>query len=274
MLSVCGTIYLNPNVVPFAQSILDRASDPDGIEFVITEDEAGSDLMAQCFDKIRSMTKRLKVLPVPKEERLAHFEHCINFYERENIVPQNYVLEFRTRLSLYESGKIPRMWCPPAWNYNRSVAASSGDVILVTPTDLLCTFDLSRDYRRFKEEKEKRAHLCLLFGLSVGNPTRHHGTKMFNRTLYTAISWTDPKFSSQRFSYDARWLFRSYAEDEFNKMAEKAGAEARGWEERFGERRIFEMPASPWWPAYIFANPADNDYFVKQAKAYVRKGAP
>ena len=251
MLSVCGSIYQNGNIVPFVRSILDLAGDPDDIEFSIVEDEAGSDLMAGCWDRIRSMTHRLKVTPITKEERVAYFGECIAFYERESIWPAEVTRELRDRLGLYESGRIPRIWFPPAKPYNLSVEASSGDVILNTPVDLIAHFDLTDLYRKFKEALKTRAFLSLHLGLKGGNMVRHHGTRIFNRTLFAVIRKTDRKWSPKPFGFDERWFPNAFFDDDWNTRAQMAGAESRGWEEFFGERRFLSMPDSPWQPEYL-----------------------
>ena len=269
MLSVCGSIYLNTNLFRFVRSILDKASDPTNIEFSVVEDEAGSDLMAECFEKIRSMTKRLKVTPITKEERLNYFDECIDFYEREAIYPPDRIEELRRRLDGYMLGEIPRIWFPPARNYDLSIMASSGDVILNTPLDLIVNFDVSECYRVFKETLEPSKHLSVLFGLEQGNIVRHHGTRLFNRDLFGALRKTDPRYSHRYFSFDERWFANAFFDDDWNTRAEKVGAVSRGWEEIFGERRFLTMVDSPWLPDYLCDDMVrDFPYFNKRILDY------
>lgn len=272
MLSICGCIYLNQNIVPFARSVLENANDPDNIEFSVVEDEAGSDLMASCFETIKTMTKRLKVIQVSKEERLAHFERCIGFYEREEIFPPERIEEFRRRVEFYGSGQIQRIWFHPSWLYDRAVEASEGDVVLVTPLDLLVTFSLSEAYKRFKEGMGQRKYLCLLFGLREGNRVRQHGIKIFNKDLFYALRIKDPKFSAEPMSFDGRWLSPAFTEDDFNLRAQKAGGECVGWEEFFGEPRVLLMPDSPWFPEYICNDMGrDHPYFLDCIMRYLAR---
>ena len=252
MLSICGAIYANGNIVPFVRSVLDQAKDPDQIEFSVVEDEAGSDLMAKSFEEIRTLTKNLKVFANTKEDRIAYFERCLGFYSREQVFPPRLIRHLRHRLERYALGEIPRIWFPPGRLYNRAVAESSGDVILNVPLDLLIHFDLSRIYEAFKEALSKREHLCVLFGLKEGNPVRQHGLKMFDRSLFELLKEVDPGYSDEPFSFEERWFHPAWHEDYWNERAARVGkAEARGWEELFGERLLFSMPDSPWAPEYL-----------------------
>lgn len=270
MLSICGSIYANANFLPFVRSVIDNAKEPDQIEFVAVEDEAGSELMAKCFDQVRTVTKNLKVLQETKEARIAHFNKVIAFYERESIFKPEKIAELRSRLALYISGKIPRIWFPPGRLYNRAVEASSGDVILNTPLDLLVHFDLSRIYTQFKKELSVRKHLCVLFGLKEGNRVRQHGLKMFDRKLYEALKERDPKYSDTAFSFEERWFHPAWHEDYWNDKAMRAGGEARGWEELFGEQLLFSMPESPWMPEYLCEKLLENSaYFLGCFKKYL-----
>ncbi len=252
MLSICGSIYDNANIVKFVRSVLDQAKDPDVIEFSVVEDEAGSYLMLKCFDEIRTLTKNIKVFSVTKEDRIAYIRRCIDFYSRERIFPPRMILQFRDRLKRYADGSIPRIWFPPGRLYNKAVAESSGDVILNVPLDLLVHFDLSRIYAEFKEALSKREHLCVFFGLKEGNPVRQHGLRMFDRALFDLLKEVDPAYSVEPFSFEERWFHPAWHEDYWNERAGRIGkAEARGWEELFGERLLFSMPESPWAPEYL-----------------------
>jgi len=274
MLSVCGSIYMNENIVPFVRSILDKASDPDNIEFSVVEDEAGSDLMAECFEKIRSMTKRLKVTQVTKEERIDYFGQCIMFYERESIYPPDRINELLDRLGQYASEDLSRIWFPPARNYDLSVKVSSGDVILNTPLDLIINFDVSEAYRKFKETLAPGKHLSILFGLEQGNIVRHHGTRLFNRELFDVLKKNDPRYSPRFFSFDERWFANAFFDDDWNDRAEDVGAVSRGWEEIFGERRFLTMITSPWLPEYLAKGMESNFlYFKERIQEYqLRRG--
>ncbi len=270
MLSICGSIYANANLVPFVRSVLDNTKSPDEIEFSIVEDEAGSEMMAKCFEEVRALTKRLSVIPVTKEERVAYFGRCIGFYGKELIFPAKKVIEFRRRLTLYEKGKIKRIWFPPTRNYNKSVEASSGDVILITPLDLHVDFDLVEAYQKMKEATAGREYLALQFGLKEGNRVRCHGIRIFTRSVYEALKQTDPKFSPEPFSFDERWFTLGFYEDDWNERARLLGAESRGWEEKFGEARMFSMPPSPWFPEYLCADMIrDVQFFNERIKSYV-----
>jgi hypothetical protein len=252
MLSICGSIYMNGNIVPFVRSVLDGASDPDGIEFSVVEDEAGSELMAKTFEEVRALTRNLKVLQVSKEDRVAYFRRCITFYERETIFAPERIAEFHARVDRYEDGDVPRIWFPPGRLYNRAVEASSGDVILNTPLDLLVHFDLSRIYLEFKAALAQREHLCVHFGLREGNPVRQHGLRMFDRALFDALKERDENYSDEEFSFEERWFHPAWHEDYWNEKAGRIGnAVAKGWEELFGERLLFSMPESPWAPVYL-----------------------
>jgi hypothetical protein len=269
MLSVCGSIYQNENLLRFVRSILDKASDPDNIEFSVVEDEAGSEVMLDCFDQIYSMTKNLKVVQVTKEERVDYFEQCILFYERESIFPPDRISELYRRLRWYISGKLSRVWFPPARNYDLSIKYSSGDVILNTPLDLIVNFDLSEAYRKFKEKLAPGKNLSILFGLEQGNIVRHHGTRLFNRDLFDLLKKNDPRYSPTFFSFDERWFANAFFDDDWNTRAEKAGAVSRGWEEIFGERRFLTMIDSPWLPEYLSDNMIEDfPYFAKCIQEY------
>lgn len=270
MLSICGGIYHNANIVPFVRSVLENADEPGEIEFSVAEDESGTDLMARAFEKVRTMTKNLNVIQVPKEERITYFERCIAFYEREKIFPRDTTLRFRHRLSMYASGNS-KLWWHPAWLHNKVVAASSGEVILLTPLDLLATFDLTKTYRQFKEARALRKHLCVLFGLREGNKVRQHGIKMFNRGLFDTLKKSDPKYGPGKFTFDERWFSPAYGEDDWNERARLAGGESLGWEELFGEPRMFLMPDSPWFPEYICDDMArDHGAFLTCMQGYLK----
>lgn len=274
VLSICGSIYLNGNIVPFVRTVLENASNPDEIEFVVVDDESGSDLMAQSFDAIRKMTPRLTLMEVPKEERLAYFRRCVDFYEREAIFSPEKIAEFRERLALYEDRKIARIWFPTSRNFNRAVEASTGDVVFVTPLDLLVPFDLSKVYEKFKEAKAAREHLCLQFGLDCGNRVRHHGSRIFNRGVYEALKRTDPRFSQEQFSFDERWFVVSVYEDEWNERARKIGGISKGWEEVFREPMVMTMIDSPWFPEYLCRNMlSDFSYFIERITQYLLREA-
>ena len=261
MLSVCGSVYQDGYFLDFVRGILDRASNPDGIEFVVSEDEAGSQVMAEVFDQVRSMTRHLKVLPVPRQERVDYIRKCVSFYERERIFPPSSIGEFRARLDRYESGQLPRMWFAPAWNYNRAISAASGDVIVNTPMDLHIHFDLWAAYLKFARAAASRNHLLVHFGLRNTDEFRYHGLRMFDRGLFLALKKRDLRFTSERrppgpppsmeFSFDERWFVRALYDDDWNDRAILAGGGSLGWEELFGERLLFSMPDSSWQPEYL-----------------------
>lgn len=274
MLSICGSIYDNGNIVKFVRSVLDHAKNPDEIEFSVVEDEAGSYLMTKSFNEIREMTPRLNVIQVTKEERVAYFEHCLDFYAAQRIFPARKIIEMRRRLHAYVTGEIPRIWFPPTRNYNKAVEASTGDVIVITPLDLKVPFDLSECYSKFKAAMNGQEYLSLQFGLKEGNQKRCHGIRIFNRATYEALKQTDPNFSSEPFSFDERWFTLGFYEDEWNERARLLGARSVGWEELFGEARMFEMPPSPWFPEYLCRDMAGNvQTFNESIAAYLSRPA-
>lgn len=260
---------MNGNIVPFVQSILEKADNPGDIEFSVVEDEAGSDMMAECFDKIRSMTRWLKVTPVTKEERIKYFGRCIEFYEKGWIFPVELTDQLRNRLTMYQYGEIPRLWFPPARNYDLSIQNSTGDVILNTPLDLVVNFNLSECYRKFKERLAPDSNLSLMFGLEQGNIVRHHGTRLFNRGLFYRLKKVDQNYSPESFSFDERWFANAFFDDDWNRRAEKIGAVSKGWEEVTGERRYLTMINSPWMPEYLSENMIENfPCYERNIRAY------
>jgi hypothetical protein len=253
MLSICGSTYRNPNVVLFVRSVLEQATNPDDFEFVVAEDESGSDEVAGYFDQIRKMTKHLRVLPVPKAERIKRIQQCIDLYTREEVFPEDVMTEVRQTLARYESGQIKNLWFPPSRNFNHTIEAATGDVILQVPLDLVVHFDLSFVYKRFVEAKKTRTHLCAFFGLRMHNWKAQHALRIFDRGLHDVLKQTDPRFGPEPFAFDERWFTMSLYDDDWNLTASKAGASARAWEELFGDRLLFEMPPKdPWAPEYLY----------------------
>lgn len=274
MLSVCGSVYMNNgNFAGFARNILDQADDPDGIEFVVADDGSGSDVVAESFEKVRSMTKGLTVVPVTRAERVDYFKRCVLFYEQEAIFPPDRISEFRVRLSRYESEESRWLWFPPNRNYNKVISMASGDVVLHTPVDVMIHFDLSQMYRRFKERMAERKYLCVFFGLLEGNTARCHGLRMFNRSLFDALKRLDLRFSPEAFSFDERWFVRAFGDDDWNVRAESIGAWARGWQEITGEKAMFSMLPGPWQPLeYLCKNMGgDIQFFMGCIKEYLRR---
>lgn len=276
MLSVCGSIYQNDRIVEFVRSILDNASYPDEIEFCVVDDEAGSDLMEKSFDAIYGMTKHLKVLHVLKSDRIAYLGRVLAFYEKNAIYPQDHISDFKRRFAQYISGEMPRLWFPPSRNLNKAVAASSGDVTLVMPLDLIAHFDLSKAYWQIKAVLTVQKHFSAHLGLKGVDELSYHSIRIFDRPLFDASLKTDPKFSPEPFGFDERWFILAYGEDEWNMRSSRIawpGGRQFGravWSDIFGWKALFSMPESPWFPEYLCSNMSkDADLFRHYTMKYL-----
>jgi glycosyltransferase involved in cell wall biosynthesis len=227
MLSVCSTIYGNPdNLEVFVRSLVGNSTTKD-FEIIIVDDEE------LCKDKLIELKKefpQLKSIPRTKKDKAKFAEKLIEYYQVNHIFSKELLDEMRGVVSSYKLG-TRELWLPTPHNFNLAAKKAKGDMLLFLPADYLIFFDLAKvseghfdwldigsldpypdfsklkglkkeEFRDFTEEILDRA-----FKSNIMRITAQHGARVVSMEKYKKIG-----------GFDERWFIRAIGEDLFNRQ--------------------------------------------------------
>jgi len=237
MISVCSTIYREPEALEvFVRSLLGNASDPNQVEIVIINDENNPEIR-ECLDRLSVEFKQLHFITRYKEERIEFFKERISFYEENCIFDSEVIKSMRKQIDKYGNGKINSIWYPAGYNFNTAVTASSGDVLMITPSDYLCTFDIVKMYQIISKEDNFAArfdwydftsldpHPKMAQELRESKDIPALTEKWLNQAQREGLMWLPQQHGArivqrhiynQAGGFDGRWFVRAVSEDLFN----------------------------------------------------------
>lgn len=242
MVSVCSSVYRETEQLEiFVRSVLQQASDPENVEIIIINDE-GYEPTTKVLQRLSREFPQLKYFIRTKKERCEFIRKQISFYENNQLFSDEIIDDMRWIVDGYEAGLINRLWFPPGELFNLAVSKSRGDVLMISPADYLCTFDISLLYERYLgvkklERKSFVGHfdwvdfssldpmpdickiLCKKVGVedlvrnclnqidsnSLTVVQGQHGARLIDRESFDKVG-----------GFDGRWFVRAWNDDCFN----------------------------------------------------------
>ena len=158
MLSICCcAINAKWDVEVFVRTLV--AMNPNfDFEVIVTHDDRVNDGSSEHFAKLAQEIPQLKIVTHSEQDTVDYFRGCIDHYESSNLFNPSLRQLFRDNLDRYIAGEfVDRdktfLWQSSGPLYNKAVAASSGDVLLVTPGDFIYLFSLEEIYNFVKQHQ-------------------------------------------------------------------------------------------------------------------------
>lgn len=227
MLSVCSTIYGNPdNLEVFVRSLVGNSTTKD-FEIIIVDDEE------LCKDKLIELKKefpQLKSIPRTRKQKASFAENLIKYYADEHVFSEELLAEMREVVKQYRLGKKD-LWLPTPHNFNLAASKAKGDMLLFLPADYLIFFDLAMvqeghfdwlditsvdpypDFTKLRELKKLEefrdfTETILDKALKTGvlRITAQHGARVVSMDTFKRVG-----------GFDQRWFIRAIGEDLFNR---------------------------------------------------------
>lgn len=279
MISICGSIYNSPsNIQLFIHNIFNRASSPGDIEIIVIHDSIDDSISTvAAIDSLQHEYPQVKSISITKKERVSYISKLIGFYTKYNIFPIDDIVDMQKRLTDYILGELPTLWIPPGRNHNMAVENATGDVVIVSPFDVIYDFDVSSLYKRVKE-KYSNKDFCLFFSSqeSFGLIPANHGMRIFNRSLFDKVMQKDIRYGDFPFSFDERFFLRPIYEDVWNDKIIPFTGNRITWKEAFGDDMIItplknEVKINNYLTSKELSDPENHLYYMKFIEEYWEK---
>lgn len=147
MVSICTCATNNkPDLELFIRS-LHRHNNPADFEICITHDTRVEDGTAERLKELQQEFQNIKVITWTKEDTVLHLEKLLDIYEKQNLLQQPLIDGMRGSLELYKRGDLfptnrSFLWLSSGVLYNKAVSISSGNFLVITPSDFMYMFRL------------------------------------------------------------------------------------------------------------------------------------
>lgn len=116
-------------------------------EICLVHDDRVNDGAGELFAEMQKKHKTLKVITSTKQDAINYIEKLLTYYKNNNRFGPKFLdfltanLEGYKNDTLYDTSRNI-LWLPSAWQYNKAVAASSGDTLVISPADYAYLFRL------------------------------------------------------------------------------------------------------------------------------------
>jgi hypothetical protein len=137
---------------------LHKHNDPNSFELCITHDDRVNDGSSECFEELSSKYSNVKFAKNTHEDAVEWLTKLLDYYESNNLftpilkgLREN--LEKFANKEFFDTEKN-FLWLSSGMLYNKAIAISSGDTILVGPSDFTYMLRLS-DLEDFVNNKKK-----------------------------------------------------------------------------------------------------------------------
>ncbi len=227
MISICTTIYREPNNLEvFVRSLVGNATKND-FEIIIVDDENST---TKKLKELQKEFPQIKIVPHPKEDRIKYVQSMIDFYKKEKIFTDKEIKKMQKRLDWYSKTNV-ELWLPMPHNYNLASKYATGDMLIFMPADYLIFFDIfklkeghfewiditSTDpypdfavlFKKHKTREEIRELTKIILNDAMNQEmtivTQQHGSRVVSREKF-----------EEKGGFDDRWFIRAFGEDLFN----------------------------------------------------------
>lgn len=125
-----------------------HALNPDTeFEVIITHDDRVDDGSGPFFKKLCQEFSNVKIVTHSEKDTRDYFQACLNYYKEKNIFRPSIREALQENFDKYKEGLLidptsSFLWQSSGILYNKAVAASCGDIVIVTPGDFLYLFAL------------------------------------------------------------------------------------------------------------------------------------
>lgn len=147
MISVCVCCTNSrPDIEMFVRA-LQKHNEGYDFEVVITHDNRVEDGTTETLIQLQTEFDNIKVVTHTNDHTIDYLSRLINHYEKNELFHPQIRIGMKENLELYKKGKLfnPEsifLWLSSGILYNKAVAASEGNIIVVTPGDFFYMFSL------------------------------------------------------------------------------------------------------------------------------------
>lgn len=210
MISVCGcAINSKYDVKMFAEALQIHNQGYD-FEMVVTHDDRVEDGTTEMLTELCQKYKNIKVVRHTHEDTVVYLNRLLDYYDANNYFQSNLRADLRKQVELFDQKKLfdhtrTFLWLTSGLLYDKAIQASSGDIVIVTPSDFLYGFRL-KDLEDFVKNNSKD-------GLFYGKPHAIWGRVSNQRhewLMNHVKNVHDGTQFREGFRYDTGELFRDF----------------------------------------------------------------